>query len=162
MKLKDAPMLAKNANQAASRREERMEAEFSNVNDAPPSSRAGSDSPVNSQRRGAPRFKVELDVSLGSDHNFYVGFVENMSVGGVFIATHMLRAVGDVFELSVHLPNSEEVVQGLGEVRWIREYSERSNVPPGMGVRFIRLEPGSAEKIQEFLARREPMFYDDE
>jgi uncharacterized protein (TIGR02266 family) len=153
-------MQAKNANQAASAREERMEAEFSNV--TPPQSRPDSGMPANSQRRGAPRFKVELDVSLGSDHNFYVGFVENMSVGGVFIATHMLRAVGDVFELSVHLPNSDQVVKGLGEVRWIREYSERSNVPPGMGVRFIQLDPGCIAMIEEFLARREPMFYDDE
>ncbi|HEU5076246.1 MAG TPA: hypothetical protein VFU02_18765, partial [Polyangiaceae bacterium] len=36
-----------------------------------------------------PRAAVELDVSLGSDHNFYAGFVENLSAGGVFVATHL-------------------------------------------------------------------------
>lgn len=153
-------MQGKNANQAVARREARAEAEFSNVQDQNPSPSVGP-SPSSSQRRNAPRFKVELDVSLGSDHNFYVGFVENMSGGGVFIATHMLKAVGDVFELAVHLPNSDAVVKGVGEVRWIREYSERSNVPPGMGVRFIQLEPGCAEMIEQFLSSREPLFYDD-
>jgi uncharacterized protein (TIGR02266 family) len=154
-------MQAKTATQTATRREERAEAEFSRLHEAAPPS-AGGQAALNSQRRVAPRFKVELDVSLGSDHNFYVGFVENMSVGGVFIATHMLRAVGDVFELAVHLPNSDAIVKGIGEVRWIREYSERSNVPPGMGVRFIQLESGCQEIIEKFLASREPMFFDDD
>jgi|WetSurMetagenome_2_1015567.scaffolds.fasta_scaffold361234_2 uncharacterized protein (TIGR02266 family) len=154
-------MQAKTANQSATRREEREEAQFSRLHEAPPPS-AGNRAPVNSQRRIAPRYKVELDVSLGSDHNFYVGFVENMSVGGVFIATHMLKAVGDVLEIAVHLPNSDAIVKGVGEVRWIREYSERSNVPPGMGVRFTQLESGCQEMIESFLASREPMFFDDD
>ena len=141
------------------KREERLEAEFSRLQDEHP---ATEEMAAASQRREHPRYKVELDVSLGSDHNFYVGFVENLSTGGVFIATHMLKAVGEVFELTVHLPNSTEAVRGLGEVRWIREYSERSNVPPGMGVRFIRLDPGAQILIEEFLSKREPMFFDED
>ncbi|MGC4065659.1 MAG: TIGR02266 family protein [Polyangiaceae bacterium] len=148
------------ADAAGSRREERLEAEFSTVADAhPDSSREVS---PGSQRREHPRYKVELDVSLGSDHNFYVGFVENLSSGGVFIATHMLKAVGEVFELTIHLPNSATAVKGVGEVRWIREYSERSNVPPGMGIRFIQLESDAKALIEEFLSRREPMFFDED
>ncbi len=114
------------------------------------------------QRRASPRFAVELDVSLGSEHNFYAGFVENMSAGGVFVATHMLKPVGEKLELAIHLPDNEVVVRGIGEVRWIREYSEQSNVPPGMGVRFVHLEPASLEAIEAFLAQREPLFFDDE
>lgn len=114
------------------------------------------------QRRASPRYGVELDVSLGSDHNFYAGFIENMSAGGVFVATHMIKPVGETLELSIHLPDSDIVVRGVGEVRWIREYSEASNVPPGMGVRFVHLEPGSLEAIESFLEHREPLFFDDE
>ncbi len=114
------------------------------------------------QRRASPRYAVELDVSLGSDHNFYAGFVENMSSGGVFVATHMIKPVGERLELAIHLPDSDAVVRGIGEVRWVREYSEQSNVPPGMGVRFAELEPGSLEAIEAFLAQREPLFFDDE
>jgi len=153
-------MHAKESGQGVARREERAEAEFSKLHDAPPSQSSRAQSAQ--QRRIAPRYKVELDVSLGSDHNFYVGFVENMSEGGVFIATHMLKAVGEVLEITVHLPNSEAVVKGLGQVRWIREYSERSNVPPGMGLRFIRLDPGCKEAIDQFLSDRAPLFFDDE
>lgn len=114
------------------------------------------------QRRGAPRYRIELDVSLDSGHNFYVGFVENLSAAGVFIATHLLRDVGNTLELCIHLPNSEVVVQALGEVRWVREYSEQSNIPPGMGVRFLRLSATSQRQIDRFLAEREPMVVDEE
>jgi len=139
-------------------RVERVEAEFTPVQEH--ASSGEHNQPVH--RREYARYKVELDVSLGSDHNFYVGFVENMSSGGVFIATHMLRSVGEVFDLAIHIPSSEAVISGTGEVRWVREYSERSNVPPGMGVRFINLEPGSVEAIEQFLARREPIFFDED
>jgi len=140
------------------KRAEREEAQFTPLQDH---GNSGEHSHA-TRRREHARYKVELDVSLGSDHNFYVGFVENMSTGGVFIATHMLRAVGEVFDITIHIPSSDSMITGTGEVRWVREYSERSNVPPGMGVRFIHLEPGSLEAIEHFLGRREPIFYDDD
>ena len=115
-----------------------------------------------SQRREHPRYAVELDVSLGSDHNFYAGFAENLSAGGVFIATHVLKPAGELIEFSVNLPNLGGAVRGLGEVRWTREYCERSNVPPGLGLRFVKLEPGSKELIARFLVHRDPIFFDDE
>jgi uncharacterized protein (TIGR02266 family) len=149
---------AKKAVEPPAKREERVEAQFTRVSES-----SGSNELLHAtHRRQHARYKVELDVSLGSDHNFYVGFVENMSAGGVFIATHMLRAVGEIFEVSIHVPNSETMISGTGEVRWVREFSERSNVPPGMGVRFINLEPGSVESIEQFLAKREPIFFDED
>jgi len=152
---------ANKADAGTAPREERLEAEFTTVPQETTGSRPQETAPA-SQRRKHARYKVELDVSLGSDHNFYVGFVENLSSGGVFIATHMLKTVGEVFELTVHLPNSTEAVRGVGEVRWIREYSERSNVPPGMGIRFISLEAGAEKLITDFLSHREPMFFDED
>jgi uncharacterized protein (TIGR02266 family) len=151
-------MPAKNTDDRVSQREERIEAEFTDVQ-APSVS---GEHPHPPHKREHARYKVELDVSLGSDHNFYVGFVENISAGGVFVATHMLKPVGEILELSIHIPNSDSMITGTGEVRWIREFSERSNVPPGMGVRFINLEPGSVEAIERFLARREPIFFDED
>jgi uncharacterized protein (TIGR02266 family) len=123
---------------------------------------------VESTREGSGRYRrnaraaVELDVSLGSDHNFYAGFVENLSAGGVFVATHLLRPVGEVIELSIYVSDDEQVVTGTGEVRWLREYNEASDVPPGMGVKFLSLTEGSEKIIQRFLAQRDPMFFDDE
>ena len=113
-------------------------------------------------RREHDRFGVELDVTVSSEHNFYAGFVENMSVGGIFIATHQLKPVGSRLEFSVNLPGCAQPIRGSGEVRWVRVYSETSNVPPGMGIRFDKLDPDSQRGIEEFLAQREPLFYDED
>ena len=112
-------------------------------------------------RREHSRFSVDLDVTVGSDHNFYAGFAENLSVGGVFIATHKLKPVGSRIELSVNLPDGAQL-RVEGQVRWIRVFNDRSDTPPGMGVKFDNLAPAAIALIQGFLSRREPLFFDDE
>lgn len=104
---------------------------------------------------------VDLDVSLASDHNFYAGFAENLSAGGIFVATHKMLPVGEVVMLAIRLPGYARPIEGAGQVRWVREYSERSNVPPGLGLRFVHVAPGGAEAIERFLENREPLFFDD-
>jgi uncharacterized protein (TIGR02266 family) len=113
-------------------------------------------------RRQHVRHRVDLDVTVSSDHNFYTGFIENMSSGGVFIATHKLKQVGDVIEFTINLPDSKQPITGVGEVRWVRVYSEESNVEPGMGLRFKEISAQAVHRVQEFLAHREPIFYDEE
>lgn len=107
------------------------------------------------------RFCVDLDVTVGSDHNFYAGFAENLSAGGVFIATHKLKPVGSKIECSINLPDSVQM-RALGEVRWIRVFNDTSDTPPGMGVKFIDVSPEAVAAINAFLARRDPLFFDDE
>ena len=58
--------------------------------------------------RAAERFDLEVTVDLESDHNFYTGLTQNISSGGVFIATHHLRKIGDRITLKFTLP-------GLGQ-----------------------------------------------
>lgn len=113
-------------------------------------------------RRQHTRHRVDLDVTVSSDHNFYTGFVENMSSGGIFIATHRLKQVGEKVEFTINLPDSKQPITGLGEVRWMRLYSEGSNVEPGMGVSFTQISAQAVQRVQDFLAQREPIFYDDE
>ncbi len=115
-----------------------------------------------SVRREHERFSVDLEVSLGSEHNFYAGLAENLSVGGVFIATHRLQKVGSTIDLSLRMPESEEIYQLVGEVRWVRVYNEQSDTPPGLGIRFRELPPRVSAAIGRFLDQREPLFFDDD
>ena len=52
--------------------------------------------------RAAERFDLEVKVDLESDHNFYTGLTQNISAGGLFIATHVLRKIGDRISLYEH------------------------------------------------------------
>lgn len=113
-------------------------------------------------RREHARHRVDLDVTVTSDHNFYTGFIENMSSGGIFIATHRLKQVGDRLEFSITLPDSKQPITGVGEVRWVRVFSEDSNVEPGMGLRFTEISAQAVHRVQTFLAQREPIYYEDD
>lgn len=129
----------------------------------PGSSVAPSDrEPLSENRRREPRYGVELDVTLESDHNFYAGFVENLSASGIFVATHTKRRIGELVEFSIRLSKDDEPITGVGEVRWVRQYSETSDSPPGVGLKFKKLGDGAAQRIEAFLKNRAPLFFDDD
>jgi len=126
-----------------------------------PAQRADSLSP-DGVRREHERFSVDLEVNVQSEHNLYAGLAENLSAGGLFIATHKLQKVGSKIALSLRMPDSEEVYQITGEVRWVRVYNEHSDTSPGLGIRFKELPPGAEAAINRFLGQREPLFFDDD
>ena len=115
--------------------------------------------------RAAERFDLEVTVDLESDHNFYTGLTQNISSGGVFIATHHLRRIGDRITLKFTLPNSAKVIEVETEVRWIRENTallQAGESGTGMGVRFINLSAETQAAINSFVQSRESLYYDDE
>ena len=114
--------------------------------------------------RAAERFDLEVKVDLESDHNFYTGLTQNISAGGLFIATNAIRKIGDRITLKFSLPGTAEPVAVETEVRWIRENSALHKIEgaSGMGVRFVNLSPLAAAAIQKFLEDRDSLYYDDE
>jgi uncharacterized protein (TIGR02266 family) len=118
--------------------------------------------PAVDARRAHPRHDIELEVSLESESNFYMGLSENLSEGGLFIATHLVKPKGTKIEVSFKLPHVAEAIKAVGTVGWTREYSETSDAMPGMGVRFEHMAPQHVEQIREFLAARAPLFYDED
>jgi uncharacterized protein (TIGR02266 family) len=114
--------------------------------------------------RSSERFDLEVKVDLESDHNFYTGLTQNISAGGLFIATNVLRHIGDRITLKFSLPGSTQAIDIETEVRWIRENSalHRVDGSTGMGVRFINLSPEASAAIQSFLQNRDSLYYDDE
>jgi uncharacterized protein (TIGR02266 family) len=128
----------------------------------PESEPASSPAPDSSgPRRRFDRLPAELEVSVFSDSNFYVGFTENLSEGGLFVATYFVRPLGSAVELSVRVPGSDTPIVLRGTVRWLREYSPTSDGHPGMGIQFDALHAKDKALIAAFLAKREPLFYDE-
>ncbi len=114
------------------------------------------------ERRTSPRAELHVEVSLDSDTNFYQGFSEDVSAGGLFVATYNLAPIGTSFELEFTLPDGY-VVRARAEVRWIRDLLD--DVPdarPGMGLAFSALSEGDERAIGRFVNTRIPLFYDDE
>jgi uncharacterized protein (TIGR02266 family) len=127
----------------------------------PPPNEAQDSKQSLADRRAAPRVEMEVEVDFHTDSNFYTGFTEDISEGGLFIATYQLKPIGTMvaFELSLN----GQIVRAVGEVRWVRDVREESHgVRPGMGLRFTQLEDADREVITAFLRERTPLFYDAE
>jgi uncharacterized protein (TIGR02266 family) len=112
-------------------------------------------------RRAHERTSLSLDVTVEGDHNFFTGLTENISEGGLFVATHVLREVGSRLPLEFTLPGRSAPIRATGQVRWIRIYSETSDAPPGMGLQFLDLSDEDKAAISHYVARRSPIFWDD-
>lgn len=111
-----------------------------------------------SDTRYAKRQPVEIEVGIGSQSNLYLGFTENLSAGGVFVATYVGKPLGAKVEIVLSFPNSDEI-RVPGVVRWLRDATPDGW--PGMGVQFESLSEADEKKLRKFLSLRDPLFYDD-
>jgi hypothetical protein len=110
--------------------------------------------------RQRPRLtRVEVNVSLVSEHNFYVGATRRVDSGGVFISTMLSPPVGTPLEIRLGLPDARKVdVQG--EVAFVRDRGATGGrQPAGCGVSLLALPTWAAESIDRFLSARPPIVY---
>jgi type IV pilus assembly protein PilZ len=106
---------------------------------------------------------VKVEVGLQTESNFYTGLTQDLSGGGVFVATHQLRDVGDRIKVLLTLPGQRETFEILTEVRWVRDiHLTRGTDDPGMGLRFLQMSPQAAKAVADFLTRRESLFFDED
>jgi PilZ domain len=103
--------------------------------------------------------RVEVNVSLVSEHNFYVGATGRVDSGGVFISTMLPPPVGTPLEICLGLPDTRKLdVQG--EVVFLRDrVATGGRQPAGCGVRLHALPTWAAETIDRFLSARPPILY---
>jgi uncharacterized protein (TIGR02266 family) len=113
-------------------------------------------------QRAAERFGFQCEVSATTGHQFFTGFSENISVGGLFISTYQIQPIGSRFEVSFTVPGVEHEFAGSCVVRWVREYNEdQPQMTPGMGVSFDNLSEQDVQILDAILKRVETIFYDD-
>ncbi len=113
----------------------------------------------NEERRHSPRKKLEAEISLHSASHFYQGFSEDLSDGGVFVATYQSIPLESVVQVVFELPSGVRISTS-GRVAWVREGSEAH--PPGVGVAFGTLSNAERDAILDFVRERPPLFYDAE
>jgi Tfp pilus assembly protein PilZ len=108
--------------------------------------------------RPAPT-RVEVNVSLVSEHNFYVGPTRRIDSGGVFIATAMPPAVGTRLQVRLGLADGRKI-DLEGEVAFVREKNATTGrQPTGCGVRLLGLPGWASDAIDRFVLARQPIVY---
>ena len=96
-------------------------------------------------------------MGIATDSNFYVGFTENLSATGVFVATYAAKPIGSRVEIALTMPSGEPM-RVKGVVRWTRDAT--ADGWPGVGIAFESLSADEERRIQSFLALREPIFFE--
>jgi len=103
--------------------------------------------------------RVEVNVSLVSEHNFYVGQTRRMDSGGVFIATALPPPVGTRLQVRLGLADGRKMDLD-GEVAFVREKSATiGRQPTGCGVKLHSLPGWAVDAIERFILARQPIVY---
>src|SRR6202158_744617 len=103
--------------------------------------------------RDATRVPLAHRIQLKFDRfsGFINEYFSNISPGGIFIRTDTPEPPGQLLEFEFRLGAGYELIRGRGEVVWARQRGEGPERPPGMGVRFIELSPGSKDLIYKIV-----------
>jgi uncharacterized protein (TIGR02266 family) len=111
-------------------------------------------------RRATQRLAIGVSVTVYSASAFWTGFTENISEGGLFVATNEPLDIGDQLDVSLVI-EGEPPISVRGVVRWLR-LSQGANGPaPGAGMQFDSLDEETALRITRFIrTRRDALFYD--
>src|ERR1044072_4912981 len=101
------------------------------------------------------RARVPLERKISLKFKEFRGFIteysQNLSMGGMFIRTTSPKPVGTIFDFELSLTDDFKLVQGIGEVLWVRDVDDGPERPSGMGVRFLDLSSESRRLIQRIV-----------
>lgn len=99
--------------------------------------------------RNADRVNFETKVHLEFEKfsGFITEYSHNISRGGMFIRSDEPLAIGTVLSFEFKLKDNFDLIQGLGEVCWVRSHSSSPKKPAGMGIKFREISEQSKELI---------------
>src|SRR5690242_9184671 len=110
------------------------------------------------QRSGEPQSIASMRVRLkyADVETFIERFGANVTRNGIFIATKSVKPPGTLVRFELQLSDGTKLLKGEGVVAWKRESdSEEAQVPgrpPGMGLRFSKLDADSRKLIERIAA----------
>ena len=103
------------------------------------------------ERREDSRADVELEVHYRTTQEFLVAYSQNISGGGVYNRTQQPLPLNREVQLRFTLPGFPGVIVARGLVVWCSPASTRSSFPPGMGIKFLNIDPEIKEQIIELV-----------
>ena len=79
----------------------------------------------------------------------FFGYAKNISQGGMFIQSVNPKNVHEQFQIEFSLPGDDEVISSHVVVVWNQGYTKHLvKTPPGMGLKFLEINPDFSEKIR--------------
>ena len=112
------------------------------------------------EQRKHARLGVSVAVDFHSGHNFFKGRTQDISMGGLFIATDVPLPVGTVIEVTLDVTSGAkpQLFRASAEVMWVKTAPDGST--QGVGVRFAQLSNSAQRAFAVFMALRKPLCLD--
>ena len=111
-------------------------------------------------RRDLVRLGFTATVDVLTPSTFWTGFTENISEGGLFLATAEPLRIGDEVAITLGI-EGDPPIELTGVVRWLRLSQGPNGPAPGAGVQFVGMNEETSLRIHRFMeTRREALFYD--
>lgn len=88
------------------------------------------------EKRNHDRTRVMLKIRYRAVNDFLADYTENISAGGLFIATDEKFDLGTVLDFEVSFPGLLDPIPLKGVVKWIRPETRLEN-PAGIGIQFL-------------------------
>ncbi|MBZ0115164.1 MAG: TIGR02266 family protein, partial [Thermoanaerobaculia bacterium] len=107
--------------------------------------------PSHLQRQRVP-LESKVSLKFKEFRGFITEYSQNISLGGMFLATDRPQPPGTVFDFEFKLADEFSLIHGIGEVVWARSESQDPEAPAGMGVRFLHID-GAGEKLVRRMVR---------
>ena len=104
------------------------------------------------EQRQFTRAPILLKVEYASTSEFINDYTENISVGGVFIATTAQFVQGQVIDFAISFPGLLDPIQVKGEVKWCSP-GRGDEEPEGIGVEFLVDQSPGQDALKSLLNR---------
>jgi uncharacterized protein (TIGR02266 family) len=78
----------------------------------------------------------------------------DISLSGIFIEMPSPLKEGVTLQLKFELQDGSPAINGLGQVVWRREIAHSDDRPPGIGIRFLELDPASRNTVEQAVKAR--------
>ena len=101
--------------------------------------------------RKHPRGKKVLALSYEDHNGFMEAYTGNISQGGLFIKTKSPLDAGEEFLLKLNLPGISDPLKIECKVVWTKKRGENVKQPPGMGVKFGKLDSDDYNVLTQYL-----------
>ena len=103
-------------------------------------------------------FHDQVELSFADFGTFKAEYAENISLGGMFLATEQPVSVNSTISFRLTIRDIEKQISGKALVVWSKEVMEPESdkILCGIGLKFIELDGQSSEFIREFVEKHTP------
>jgi len=105
-------------------------------------------------KRGLPRVSAKWPVTIVTENGRVDGETRNITVEGLFLHTLERLREGEVYRMTIKLPESQ--IEVAGKLQWSNlDHFKPDHEIPGMGFCFVRIADEDRERLGEAIAAYE-------